>query len=123
MGYNGRKRKMKKLLLVIVIIIGFLTNSNAQQARVQVPGDNGNYVIASVSNDSQTSSSITFYNNSTKSVRVCVSVLNDQYSEVGRDCYDVSGKAYGQVETLSKKRFCESYSSGCEAKSIKITVE
>lgn len=121
MGYNRQKRKMKKSLLVIAVIIGFLTSANAQQDKASVPGDDGNYVFASISDDSQTSSSIKFYNNSTKSIKVCVSVLNDNNSEVGRGCYEVSGRADGQTERLSKMRACENFTSGCEAKRIKIT--
>lgn len=112
---------MKKLLLAIAIIVGFLTSANAQQDKASVPGDEGNYVFASISDDSRTSSSIKFYNNSTKSITVCVSVLNDQNMEVGRGCYEVSGRADGQMERLSKMRACENATSGCEAKRIKIT--
>lgn len=121
MGYNRQKRKMKNLLLAIAIIMGFLASANAQQDKARVPGDENNYVFASISEDSQTSSSIKFYNNSTKSIRVCVSVLNDQNSEVGKGCYEVSGRADGQTERLSKMRACENFTSGCEAKRIKIT--
>lgn len=122
MGYNAAKRgKMKKLLLVIAIIAGFLTSANAQQDKARVTGDEDNTVIVSVSNDSQTSSSIKFYNNSTKSITVCVSVYNDQNNEIGKDCYEVSGRAYGQSETLSKVRGCGITTSGCEVKRIKIT--
>lgn len=121
MGYNRQKRKMKKLLLAIAIIMFFLTSANAQQDKARVPNDEDNFVFASVSDDSQTSSSIKFYNNSTKSIKVCVSVLNDQNVAVGKDCYEVSGRANGQVERLSKMRACENATSGCEAKRIKIT--
>lgn len=121
MGYNRQKRKMKKLLLVIAVIMGLLTCANAQQDKARVPGDEDNYVFASISDDGQTSTSIKFYNNSTKSIKVCVSVLNDQNKEVGRGCYEVSGRANGQMERLSKMRACENATSGCEAKRIKIT--
>lgn len=119
MGYNEQKRKMKKLLLAIAIIMGFLASANAQQDKARVPGDENNYVFASISDDSQTSSSIKFYNNSTKSIKVCVSVLNEQNFEVGRDCYEISGRANGQMERLSKMRACENLT--CEAKRIRIT--
>ncbi|MBQ6070205.1 MAG: hypothetical protein IJK85_00475 [Bacteroidales bacterium] len=112
---------MKKLLLAIAIIMGFLASANAQQDKARVPGDENNYVFASITGDSQTSSSIKFYNNSTKSITVCVSVLNDQNKEVGRDCYEVSGRANGQMVRLPKMRACENTTSGCEAKRIKIT--
>ena len=121
MGYNRQKREMKKVLLAIAIIMGFFASANAQQDKAIVPGDVHNYVFASISDDSKTSSSIKFYNNSTKSVKVCVSVLNDQNMEVGRGCYEVPGRANGQVESLSKMRACENATSGCEAKRIKIT--
>lgn len=121
MGYNRQKREMKKVLLAIAIIMGFFASANAQQDKAIVPGDVRNYVFASISDDSKTSSSIKFYNNSTKSVKVCVSVLNDQNMEVGRGCYEVPGRANGQVESLSKMRACENATSGCEAKRIKIT--
>ena len=121
MGYNRQKKKMKKLLLAIVIIMGFLASANAQQDKARVPGDENNYVFASISDDSQTSTSIKFYNNSTKSIKVCVSVLNDQNKEIGRNCYEVSGRANGQTERLSKMRACENATSGCEAKRVKIT--
>lgn len=124
-GIEQVKLKMKKLFLVIAIIIGFLTSANAQQAKARVPGED-NFVIASISNDSQTSSSITFYNNSTKTLKVCVSVLNDQGNVAGKDCYEVPGaSAQGNhtetTETLSKHPGCRQTTSGCEAKSIKIT--
>ena len=115
-----QKREMKKLLLVIAIIIGFLTSANAQQAKARVPGED-NFVFASISDDGQTYSSIKFYNNSTKTIKVCVRVLNDNNAEVGRDCYEVSGRANGQQERLSKIRACGSAESGCEAKRIEIT--
>ena len=115
-----QKKKMKKLLLVIAIIMGFLTSANAQQAKARVPGED-NFVFASISDDGQTYSSIKFYNNSTKTIKVCVRVLNDQNNEVGKGCYEVSGRANGQQERLSKTRACESAESGCEAKRIEIT--
>ena len=101
--------------------MGFLASANAQQDKARVPGDENNYVFASISDDSQTSTSIKFYNNYTKSIKVCVSVLNDQYKEIGRNCYEVSGRANGQTERLSKMRACENATSGCEAKRVKIT--
>lgn len=126
MGYNLAKKKMKKILLVGLAVIGFAFAANAQQDKASVPGDNGNTVLVSVSDDSQTSSTITFYNNSTKSIEVCVSVYNDQGSEVGKGCYSIPGaSAQGYhsetTKTLSKNRACSSCTSGCEAKRIKIT--
>ena len=78
MGYNLAPKKMKKLLLLGLAVIGFAFAANAQQDRASVPGDQGNTVFVSVSDDSQASSSLKFYNNSTKSLEVCVSVFNDQ---------------------------------------------
>ena len=116
---------MKKLLLVIAVISAFFASANAQQTRARVPGED-NFVIASISNDSQTSSSITFYNNSTKSIRVCVSVYNDSGNKVGEDCFSVPGAAAQgyhseTTKTLSKYRSCAGCTSGCEARGIKIT--
>ncbi len=126
MGYNLAKKKMKKILLLGLAVIGFAFAANAQQDRASVPGDSGNTVLVSVSDDSQTSSSLKFYNNSTKSLEVCVSVFNDQGGKVGEGCYYVSGAAKQgdhseTTETLSKSRACSSCTSGCEAKRIKIT--
>lgn len=117
---------MKKVLLVLVALIGISFAANAQQDRASVPGDSGNAVFVSVSDDSQTSSTITFYNNSTKSVEVCVSVYNDQGSEVGKGCYSIPGAdAQGYhsetTKTLSKMKACSTCTSGCETKRIKIT--
>ena len=116
---------MKKLALVLIAMVGFVFVANAQQTKARVPGED-NYVFASVSDDSQTSSTITFYNNSTKTIEVCVSVYNDQGKEVGNGCYSVPGApAQGShsetTKTLSKPRVCSTCSSGCETKSIKIT--
>ena len=117
---------MKKVLLVGLAVIGFAFAANAQQDRASVPGDNGNTVLVSVLDDSQTSSSLKFYNNSTKSLEVCVSVFNDQGNKVAGDCYYVSGAAeQGKhsetTATLSKGRACSTCTSGCEAARIKIT--
>ena len=117
---------MKKLAIVLIAMIGLVSVANAQQDKARVPGDPDNMVFASVSDDSQTSSSITFYNNSTKSITVCVSVYNDNNSEVGNGCYTIPGAtAQGNhsetTVTLSKKKACSSCSSGCEVKRIKIT--
>lgn len=125
MGYNQAKKKMKKAF-VLAMLLGFVFVANAQQDKANVPGDNGNTVLVSVSADSQTSTSITFYNNSTKPLQVCVSVFNDQGSNVGEDCYYVpgaaeQGKHSESTATLSKKGACSSCSSGCETKRIKIT--
>ena len=127
MGYNLAKKKMKKVFVLLsAMLLGFVIEANAQQDRASVPGDYGNTVLVSVSEDSQTSSSLTFYNNSTKSLQVCVCVYNDQGSKVGEDCYYVSGaveqgKHSESTATLYKKSVCSSCSSGCETKRIKIT--
>jgi hypothetical protein len=123
---NNATFKMKKLAIVLIALMGFVSVANAQQDKANVPGDSGNTVLVSVSDDSQTSTSITFYNNSTKSIEVCVSVYNDQGSEVGNGCYSIPGaSAKGShsetTKTLSKKRSCSTCSSGCETKRIKIT--
>ena len=125
MGYNWAKKKMKKVF-VLAMLLGFVFVANAQQDKANVPGDNGNTVLVSVSADSQTSSTITFYNNSTKSIEVCVSVYNDQGGEVGKGCYSVPGAAAQgyhseTTKTLTKKGACSSCTSGCETKRIKIT--
>ena len=117
---------MKKIAMVLIAMVGFAFAANAQQDKASVPGDNGNTVFVSVSDDSQTSSSITFYNNSTKSITVCVSVYNDQGSEVGKDCYsvpaaDAQGSHSETTQRISKIRGCSTASSGCETKRIKIT--
>ena len=71
---------MKKVLLILVALIGISYAANAQQDKARVPGDSGNTVLVSVSDDSQTSSTITFYNNSTKSIEVCV-LYSDFYGK------------------------------------------
>ena len=106
-------------------MVGFVFVANAQQARASVPGDSGNTVLVSVSNDSQTSSDLMFYNNSTKTVTVCVSVYNGR-NEVGSGCFTVPGASeqgyYSEsTATLYKTKGCGLASSGCEATSIKIT--
>lgn len=125
MEYN-RQKKMKKIAIVLIAMIGFVSVANAQQTKKAIQGDNNNTVIASVSNDSQTTTSITFYNNSTKPIEVCVSVFNDQGSKVGEDCFSVPGApAQGnhseKTVRLSKIRSCSSTTSGCEVKRIVIT--
>ena len=116
---------MKKLAMVLIAMVGFAFVTNAQQAQARVPGDNGNSVIVSVSDDSQTSTSITAYNNSTKSITVYFSVLNDQGSEVGKGSISVPAAEQGShtknTGTISKIRPCSSTTSGCEVKTIKIT--
>lgn len=116
---------MKKIAMLLIAMVGFVFVANAQQDRANVPGDNGNTVLVSVSDDSQTSTSITFYNNSSKTITVCVSVYNDQGSEVGKGCYSVPAATQGShsetTQTISKIRPCSSASSGCEVKRIKIT--
>lgn len=117
---------MKKIVMVLIAMVGFVFVANAQQAKASVPGDNGNTVIVFVSNDSQTSTSITIYNNSTKSITVYVSILNDQGSEVGKDSFSVpaapaQGSSSKSTGTISKIRPCSSTTSGCEVKQIRIT--
>lgn len=116
---------MKKIAMVLIAMVGFVFVANAQQDKASVPGDNGSTVLVSVSDDSQTSTSITIYNNSSKSITVCVSIYNDQGSEVGKGCYSVPAAAQGShsktTQTISKIRPCNSTSSGCEVKRIKIT--
>lgn len=116
---------MKRITLVLIAIVGFVFVANAQQDRREISGDSGNTVLVSVSNDSQTSSTLTFYNNSTKTITVCVSVYNGN-NEVGKDCFTVSGaaaKGYHSesTATLYKTKACSSCSSGCEVTRIKIT--
>lgn len=110
----------------MIAVMGFTFAANAQQDRKSIQGDYDNTVLVSVSYDGQTSASITFYNNSTKTITVCVSILNDQGSEIGKDCYTVPGApAQGyhseKKETISKIRVCGSVTSGCEVKGIRIT--
>lgn len=116
---------MKRITLVLIAMVGFVFVANAQQARASVPGDSGNTVLVSVSNDSQTSSTLTFYNNSTKTVTVCVSVYNGG-NEVGSGCFTVPGApAQGShsetPKTLYKTKGCGMASSGCEVTRIEIT--
>lgn len=115
---------MKKIAILLIAIVGFVFVANAQQAKERVPGDNGNTVIVSVSEDSQTSTSITAYNNSTKSITVYVSVSNGN-TEVGKGSISVPAAEQGShstsTGTISKIRPCSSTTSGCEVKSIKIT--
>ncbi len=99
--------------------------ANAQQDSKSIQGDSGNAVFASVSSDSQTSTSITLYNNSTKTITVSVSVYNDQGSEVGKGTFTVHGASaqYSHSEstaTISKISPCRNL-TGCEVKSIRIT--
>ena len=116
---------MKRITLVLIAMVGFVFVANAQQDRKGVPGDSGNTVLVSVSNDSQTSSTLTFYNNSTKTITVCVSVYNGN-NEVGNGCFTVPGaSAQGyhseSTATLKKTKGCGMASSGCEVTRIKIT--
>ncbi len=107
-------------------MIGFVFVANAQQARASVPGDSGNTVLVSVTNDSQTSSDLMFYNNSTKTVTVRVTVYNGQ-NEVGSGSFTVPGaSAQGShsetPKTLYKTKGCGMASSGCETTRISIEV-
>ena len=127
MGYNLALIYMKKIALVLIAMMGFVFAANAQQTKANVPGDNGT-VIASITSDSQTSSTITFYNNSTKTIEVCVSVYNSNSggSKVAEDCFSIpsADAEYSHTETtetLSKGSACSTCTSGCEAKRIEIT--
>ena len=124
MGYNLAPKKMKKLLLLGLAVIGFAFAANAQQDRASVPGDQGNTVFVSVSDDSQASSSLKFYNNSTKSIEVCVSVYNERGIKVGSDCYSVYGAAehgyHSESTATLYKNSPSGTTSGCETKRIKI---
>ena len=116
---------MKRITLVLIAMVGFVFVANAQQARASVPGD-GNTVLVSVTSDSQTSSDLMFYNNSTKTVTVRVSVYNGR-NEVGSDSFTISGAdAQGShtesTATLRKINACRSCSSGCETTRISIEV-
>ena len=117
---------MKRITLVLIAMVCFVFVANAQQAQARIPGDSGNTILVSVSNDTQTSSTLTFYNNSTKTITVCVSVYNGN-NEVGKDYFTVPGaSAQGyhseSTATLKKTKGCSMCSSGCEVTSIKITV-
>jgi hypothetical protein len=117
---------MKKIILLMIAVMGFTFAANAQQDRKSIQGDYDNTVLVSVSYDGQTSTSITFYNNSTKTITVSVSVYNDQNSEVGKGTFTVPGaSAQGShsesTATISKIRPCSNATSGCEAKRIQIT--
>ena len=101
-------------------MLGFVFVTNAQQAKKNIQGDYGNTVIVKVSEDSQTSSTLEFYNNSEKSIRVCVKVYNTS-SEVGHNCYNISGNARGEEKSLSKMNPCKANDFGCEVKGIEIT--
>jgi hypothetical protein len=123
---NNATFKMKKLAIVLIALMGFVSVANAQQDRARVPGDENNMVFVSVSSDSQTSSTITFYNNSTKTITVNVSVYNDQNKEIGSGSYTVpgapsQGNHSESTYTLNKIRACSGGTDGCETKSIKIT--
>lgn len=107
-------------------MVSFVFVANAQQARASVPGDSGNSVLVSVTNDSQTSSTLTFYNNSTKTVTVRVCVYNGR-NEVGCDSFTISGAdSQGShtesTATLYKTKGCGITSSGCETTRISIEV-
>ena len=117
---------MKKIAIVLIAMVGFGFVANAQQAKKSIQGDYDNTVLVSVSNDSQSSTSITIYNNSTKTITVCVSILNDQGVEVGEGCYSVPGApAQGSssktTETVTKVTPCRGGADGCEVKGITIT--
>lgn len=117
---------MKKIALVLIAMMGFVFVANAQQDKKSVPGDYNNSVIVSVSEDSQSSTSITFYNNSTKSLKVKVSILNDQGNEVGNGWFNVpgapeQGSHSTTTGTVSKISTCRNpETTGCEVKGIRI---
>ena len=106
--------------MVLIAMVGFVFVANAQQAKKNIQGDYGNTVIASVSDDGQSYTSITFYNNSTKDIEVCVAIYNDQGSKLGENCYTISGAAQGTTKRISKPVACGSATSGCETKGIEI---
>lgn len=112
--------------MVLIAMVGFVFAANAQQDKKSIQGDYNNTVIASVSDDGQTSTSITFYNNSTKEITVCIEVYNDQGSVLGRDCYTIpaapeQGSHSEITKSISKPAGCRSAASGCEVKGIRIT--
>lgn len=115
---------MKKLIVVLIAMVGFVFVANAQQDRAFVPGDDGYAVFVSVSDDSHTSCTLTFYNNSTKSLEVCISVFGDTGAKVKSECYYVPGAAeHGSHSETTKTLYknCPSgTTSGCETKRIKI---
>ena len=115
---------MKKLIVVLIAMVGFVFAANAQQDKAFVPGDDGYAVFVSVSDDSHTSSSLRFYNNSTKSIKVCVSVYNERGIKVGSDCYSVYGAAehgyHSESTATLYKNSPSGTTSGCETKRIKI---
>lgn len=117
---------MKKIAMFLIATVGFVFVANAQQDKKSIQGDYNNTVLVSVSDDSQTSTSITFYNNSTNEIKVCVEVYNDQGSKLGGDCYTIpaapaQGSHSETTKKLSKPVACRSATSGCEVKRIKIT--
>lgn len=105
-------------------MLSFVFVANAQQDKAFVPGDDGYAVFVSVSDDSHTSSSLKFYNNSTKSIKVCVSVYNERGTKVGSDCYSVYGAAehgyHSESTATLYKNSPSGTTSGCETKRIKI---
>lgn len=114
---------MKKIAIVLIAMVGFGFVANAQQDKKSVPGDYNNTVLVSVSDDSQSSTSITFYNNSTKALKVKVSILNDQGNEVGNGWFDVpgapeQGSHSTTTGTVSKYAPCRNLS--CEVQGIRI---
>lgn len=117
---------MKKIALVLIAMVSFAFVANAQQDRKSIQGDYDNTVLASVSEDGQASVSITFYNNSTKTIKVCVEIYNDQGAKLGSDCFTIPGApAQGShsetTKRISKPVPCRSAASGCEVKGIRIT--
>ena len=112
--------------MVLIAMVGFVFMANAQQAKKSIQGDYDNTVIASVSNDGQTSTSITFYNNSTKTIEVCVKVYNDSGVEIGQGCFSIpgapkQGSSRKTTESVSKIVPCRGGADGCEVKGIEIT--
>ena len=112
--------------MVLIAMVGFAFVANAQQDKKNIQGDYNNTVIASVSNDSKTSASITFYNNSPKTIEVCVKITNDSGVELGQDCFTIpaapeQGSHSTTTKTISKPAGCGSAASGCEVKGIEIT--
>ena len=126
MGYNRQEINMKKIAMVLIAMVGIAFVANAQQDKKSIQGDYNNTVLVSVSDDSQSSTSITFYNNSTKTIEVCVKIYNDSGVEIGQGCYTVpaapaQGSHSETTKTVSKISPCRGGADGCEVKGIKIT--
>lgn len=115
--------------MVLIALIGFVFVANAQQDKASVPCDRDNTVLVSVTSDSHDYTYIEFYNNSTKDLKVKVSILTRGGSEIGNDTFYVrAADEQGSSKKTPGKKIekivaCKSPStkSGCEVGSIKIT--